>query len=146
MLKEYELSDREKDIMRGYWGDIENRRMPKQKYEPVNPQSWKKSTPNNQTPKHYQYDNQYSQMKESAGGIDLMFDRQSELDDKPEATPKGYIIVNDDGAGFTRSGIYGTPAWTGQLDARQFGGVTVYKSLAAAKRVAKKIGGTVREY
>ena len=69
VLKEYELSDREKDIMRGYWGDIENRRMPKQKYEPVNPQSWKKSTPNNQTPKHYSYN---SNLNEEGEGIEMM--------------------------------------------------------------------------
>lgn len=69
VLKEYELSDREKDIMRRYWSDIENRRMSKQKYEPVNPQSWKKSTPNNQTPKHYSYN---SNLNEEGEGIEMM--------------------------------------------------------------------------
>lgn len=57
VLKEYELSDREKGIMRGYWGDVENRRMPKEKYEPYKPQPKKTSSSNSQKPKHWQYDN-----------------------------------------------------------------------------------------
>ena len=85
-------------------------------------------------------------LKESFGGLDQMFDTESELDDEPIQQPTGYIIVNDEGKGWTNNGMYGQPAWTYQLDATEFGGVTVYKSPAAAKRIADKIGGTVREY
>ena len=57
VLKEYELSDREKGIMRGYWSDVENRRMPKEKYEPYKPQSQKTNSSNSQKPKRWKYDN-----------------------------------------------------------------------------------------
>ena len=57
VLKEYELSDREKGIMRGYWSDVENRRMPKEKYEPYKPQSQKTNSSNSQKPKRWKYNN-----------------------------------------------------------------------------------------
>lgn len=66
VLKEHELSDREKDIMRGHWSDIENRRMPKQKY-PFN----------SQPSKHQSYANQYTQMNEEDNQADIDLHRMA---------------------------------------------------------------------